>query len=289
MFGPSLERLRFNGFCCVCLEDEEEHAARIADLSLKSVPIRWYRKIKTDIVKNDASAGFLAALGCANPKVEPLNAPFSDGANGQLLLSTTTPYIGVNARIELIDSSHGPAMQVTTRDYQFIDDDEAVGCGDGTVTESDTPVMIKVIPLTEIDVVSAANADEWNTLGLGHVCRSGIIMRGSSGKGKRADTTGRKLLVFDVVRTSVHSMPRDEVVRHLNNVVSWGKGSKISTGTDVSWGTDSNTKPNAKQDGKPILHPVKTDNRSTTGVKKVASDVTEKKNNKQRRPSSPKI
>uniref|UniRef100_A0A7S4MRZ9 Uncharacterized protein n=1 Tax=Odontella aurita TaxID=265563 RepID=A0A7S4MRZ9_9STRA len=216
--------LHIKGFCCPCLESEEDHLTRIAELSLKTIPIKWYRRIKTNPVQDNkgwfSPGGVLPACGALDDPNTEGGLKQNDAANPEL-----SCYVGIDATLDVFDTSAGPSLCMTSMQFNFVDDDDlSISNGENAKAYGNKPsVMNKLIPLRDISHVSCGNDDDWNELGIEdfHVC--GIIAHGVPKK-DRQDVPGRKILIFNVVKgTKQHSLRRDEVAQHLNTLVSWNR------------------------------------------------------------------
>jgi hypothetical protein len=225
MFGP-IQRLRLCGSLCPCFESEEEHALRVADMLLKSVPVRWYRKLRVSpySMGGDTLMGatndvvFKACYGCYSSQQIPA------AVRKPTTLPTTTQYVGIDASLDVIDTRQGPALLIASNDYSFVDDDNE--------SSSQMPAMQtmkKIIPLKDIQMAARGDGKEWETMGLEGLSSTGIIVYSKTSKDPQDDTSEdrteirKKLLVFQVMPGSKLSLTRDEAMKHLNTLISWDR------------------------------------------------------------------
>lgn len=225
MLGP-IQRLRLCGSLCSCFESDEEHALRVADMLLKSVPVRWYRKLRVSpySVGGDTLMGatndvaLKACYGCSSSQQIPA------AVRKPTTLPTTTQYVGIDASLDVIDTRQGPALLIASNDYSFVDDDN-----ESSSQVTDMQTMKKIIPLKDIQMAVRGDGKEWETMGLGGLSGTGIIVYGKTSNGPQDDTSeGRteikkKLLVFQVMPGSKLSLTRDEAMKHLNTLISWDR------------------------------------------------------------------
>jgi hypothetical protein len=140
-------------------------------------------------------------------------------------LPTTTQYVGIDASLDVIDTRQGPALLIISNDYSFVDDDN-----ESSSQAPATQTMKKIIPLKDIRMASRGDGKEWETMGLGALSSTGIIVYSkatsndpqddSSGNGAKMK---KKLLVFQVMPGSKLSLTRDEAMKHLNTLISWDR------------------------------------------------------------------
>lgn len=230
MFGP-IQRLRVCGSICPCFESNEEHALRVADLLLQSVPIRWYRKLRVapysvggDTLMS-ATEDVVGGTWCGSSQIpaaarKPTEQP------------TMTQYVGIDASLDVVDTRQGPALLVSSNGYSFVDDDDDdVGTNrNGTKLEK----MSKTILLKDIRMASRGTAATWDGMGLGQaVGNKGIIIYSKKDKlveesgGGGVDAAMKMFLVMQVMPGSKLSLSRDEAMKHLNTLISWDRAGPI--------------------------------------------------------------
>lgn len=229
--------LHINGFCCPCLESEEDHLTRIAELSLTTVPIRWYRKIKTKSeIRQEKrwfprTDGVLQCSGSPNETSKDGELEIESNANQNEL----SCYVGIDATLDVFDTSSGPSICITSNEFDFVDDDDSTyEEGTKATTPGHKPtIMKKLIRLRDIGEISCGNDKDWNDFGVEdfHVC--GVVVRsllGDTHTSRGQNVTGRKILVFNVIQgTKQHNLKRDEIVQHLNTLASWDRRKRIAS------------------------------------------------------------
>lgn len=207
--------LHINGFCCPCLESEEDHLTRIAELSLTTVSIKWYRRMITNPGSGEDKGWFSGdgVLQCGSIQNTTDNALRVGNDLNQPELSC---YVGIDATLDVFDTSNGPAVFITSKEYKFVDDDSSLSEDKYDKISGVKPaVMQKCIPLYKIGSVSSGTDNDWNDFGVEDFHVSGVVLR---------DNRGKKLLIFNVGQGSKQrSLTRNEVVQHLSTLVSWDR------------------------------------------------------------------
>ena len=227
MIGP-LARLRLLVCCCPCLESESDRSARDGIIALQGIPLKWYRKCKSEDINTAA-----VAKGDNQPRSSP-GAAIVDGINeglsqigikcslsGDGFALAPTCNVGIVSTLDVIDTDDGPALRVTPRCsseklYTFIDED------DSKVTGRRRPAP-KTVMLRDIGTVGAGDGllESASRIAGGLSCGVKVF-------GKAVDSTllvgpATPLLQFDVFETAIHGVTRDEVVLHLNALVTWNR------------------------------------------------------------------
>eukprot|EP00568_Trieres_chinensis_P007617 CAMPEP_0183294714 /NCGR_PEP_ID=MMETSP0160_2-20130417/2938_1 /TAXON_ID=2839 ORGANISM="Odontella Sinensis, Strain Grunow 1884" /NCGR_SAMPLE_ID=MMETSP0160_2 /ASSEMBLY_ACC=CAM_ASM_000250 /LENGTH=229 /DNA_ID=CAMNT_0025456073 /DNA_START=60 /DNA_END=746 /DNA_ORIENTATION=- len=218
-----LSRLRFYGFCCPCIESEEDNAARIAALSVQGVPVKWHRSVHALTPPGTAQQSLesrAAEGGCGNGLTGAeryIGKIVEKGfrALGELN-SSTTSYVGIEATLDMVDGPFGPSIRVTPNwsakeEHYFSDQDDGGITPVGVCRASST----KTVPLMEVEEVAAG--DGWNQRGR---VSCGVRVHGKSDAHQLVGK-GKKLLLFDVHESALHGVTRDEVVGHMNTLLAW--------------------------------------------------------------------
>lgn len=228
MIGP-LARLRFLVCCCPCFESESDHSARDGVVALQGIPVKWYRKCKSQD-SNNASPSVTEAEnrprspGAAivdgiNEGMSQMGIKCSLSADGFALAPTCS--VAIVSTLDVVDTDDGPALRITPRCssdklYTFVDED------DSKVTGRRRPAP-KTVMLRDIGTVAAGDGL------LGSASRiAGGLSCGVKVFGKAVDSTllvgpATALLQFDVFETTIHGVTRDEAVMHLNTLVTWNR------------------------------------------------------------------
>lgn len=190
--GP-MERLRLGGIWCACMESDDHVYYRLADMALRSVPIRWLRRLGH------------------------YNSPTDGAVQGQVDSSDATkpPNAIINATLDVVDTAAGPAIRVISNQFVFADED------DGDVRAiSDNIVISKTILLKNITSTSGGTFDDWARMGLlsgeGRIMSTGVMIKFKDGSKERT-------LSFEVKSQSgvKHGLTRDDVVKHINALVDF--------------------------------------------------------------------
>ena len=193
--GP-LERLRLGGICCACVESSDDLYYRLADLALTSVPVRWLRRLGH---YNSPSDGAVRGLVDGSDAVKPPNAI-------------------INATLDVLDTSDGPAIRVTSNQFVFADEDDGE-----VVAISDNIVISKTILLKNVTSASGGTFDDWAKMGLlsgeGRIMSTGVMIKSRDS----ATSDKERTLIFEVkTQPGVkHGLSRDDVVKHINALVDF--------------------------------------------------------------------
>lgn len=234
-----LTQLRVQGFLCPFAESEEDYVARSAALTLQSVPLRWYREVKNDgsakaaVPQESAlNEGDSAGGGDSN---DFLNSVVNNLARGvdqvakALSLEDLPPeahrtaYIGIGATLNVQEGPKGPSIIVTPASdsevpenvYEFCDLDDS-GLQKNTKRVS-APKTVALCDITEV----APGDGFFNKRG--RVSCDVRVHGLPDTNGFSAFGVGEAVLLFDVGESTVHGVTRDEVGKHLNDLVEWDK------------------------------------------------------------------
>lgn len=223
MLGP-VQRLRICGSMCPCFVSEQEHAMRIADLFLQSVPILWYRKIKVSPY-NEGGSTLLGATDdlfsgvCGKLEDHQIPKPARKPGMGP----TITTFVPIEATLNVVDTNKGPALLITSNKYSFVDDDD----------ETDTnksEIMSKRILFKNMLLATAGKASEWEAIGVppddAFVILSKDMSADSNDKLARSKFT--RVLTCRLLPGSKLSLSREETLRHLNTLISWDNTGPIN-------------------------------------------------------------
>lgn len=206
--------LHINGFCCPCLESEGDHLTRVAEISLTTVPIRWYRKITTKSPTGKGKKWF-----SKTDVVAPCGSPNDTIETSQANQTELSSYVGIDATLDVFDTASGPSIYITSREFNFVDDEDSVH----EKNKAYNPAMQKVIRLRDVGEISCGNDMDWKDFGVEDFHECGVVLRGQPGEGGK-DATGKKLLIFNVIHgDTAHNSTRNEVVQHLNTLFSWDR------------------------------------------------------------------
>jgi len=193
--GP-MERLRLGGIFCACMEGDDHSHYRLADMALKSVPIRWLRR-----------------LGHFNSPTDGAVQGQVDGGD-----ATKPPNAIIDATLNAVDTADGPAIRVISNQFVFADED------DGDVRAiSENIVISKTVLLKNITSVSGGTFDDWAKMGLlsgdGRIMSTGVMIKFKDGiKSDKERTLSFETKSQPGVK---HGLTRDEVVKHLDALVDF--------------------------------------------------------------------
>jgi len=183
LLGP-IQRLRFWSTLFPYFVSEEEQAIRNADMCLQSVPIRWLRRVQVlprEERKNrhGANTGNSIIAEAAKMTVCGSDTTFSsEEAQEQAVVSRYSPYIGIDATVTVIDTQDGPALEILSHQYTFVDygsDTAPVEWNSilssspgrsGIYTDTNCTTMRKVIPFGQMEFATAGEEAEWEAIGL---------------------------------------------------------------------------------------------------------------------------
>ena len=230
MVGP-LARLRLLGCCCPCLESESDHSARDGVVALQGVPVKWYRRCKSEDIKvsptsssvseaeNQPKRPGAAILDGINEGMSQMGIKCSLSADGFALAPTDN--VGIVSTLDVVDTDDGPALRITPRCASdkiltFVDEDDSKATG----RRRPAP---KTVMLRDIGSVAAGDGllESASRITGGLTCGVKVF-------GKEMDSTllvgpAEALLQFDVFETTIHGITRDETVLHLNTLVTWNR------------------------------------------------------------------
>lgn len=210
MFGP-VQTLRLYGSMCPYFEGDEDRAVRAADLILKAIPIRWYRKLRVAPTQaNDGETLMSATRDMITGRKRTELAADED------TIATMTQYVGIDASLDLIDTPNGPALFIESNDCSFVDDDD----DESQHSRASVHKTSKTILLRNIRKASRGKEKAWKAIGLENTYDTGIFLY----RRQKKDKEGSKkkiLTLFEVMPSS--SITRNETLKHLKTIISWDK------------------------------------------------------------------
>mmetsp|Transcript_28981 Transcript_28981/g.33134 ORF Transcript_28981/g.33134 Transcript_28981/m.33134 type:complete len:637 (-) Transcript_28981:241-2151(-) len=200
LLGP-IQRLRFWSTLCPYFVSEEEQAMRNADMILQSVPVRWYRRVQIlpsgtkDRHKQTSLLDAMNDLSCFGGDNKGVDTSYNtndistdiedyDNDHDDFLEAEDepkyTPYIGIDATINVIDTKEGPALEIISNQYTFVDYDyephndvysntlqQQSSNNTKSNTNNDTMdcmTMKKVILFKHMHLTTIGDDEEWETI-----------------------------------------------------------------------------------------------------------------------------
>ena len=221
------------------MTNETDHAAREACVVLSGVSIKWHHKVVNEKGENEKHGEAQDDDSAQQRHTTAANAGdearriLCDGINriatslsGNSLHLTTTKDVVIEATIDVVDTADGPAVRITPRCSpdtmrSFVDEDD-----DSNLRGRRRPAC-RTLLLRDVDTATAGDGimDSAGAMaGAGISC--GVKLYGKrhlNSKSMPAIGPAPVLLQFDVLETVVHKVTREEVVQHLNALMSWNK------------------------------------------------------------------
>ena len=211
--GP-IERLRFGGILCSCIESQDQSYYRLADLALRTnLQVRWLRRLGQYNVPSSSAVSDAEVIGRTSKCTPKEAGPKTDVVK--------PPNAVINASLDIIDAPQGTAVRLTSSQFIFADEDD----GD-VVAISEGIVLTKTVLLRDIVSVTGGSFDEWARLGLlagdGRIMNTGVLVKSRSSNGSGGNVRER-VLMFEVKARpgAKHGLSRDDVVKHLNTLVDF--------------------------------------------------------------------
>ena len=216
------------------MTNETDYAAREACVVLSGVSIKWYRKVVCEDGEYGECHGESQENDDGGQRRTTTNAGdaarriLCEGINqiatslsGESLHLTTTKDVGIEATLNVVDTTDGPAIRITPRCspdtmHSFMDEDD-----DGNFRGRRRPAS-RTILLRDIDAAAVGDGmlDSAGAMaGAGVSC--GVKIYGK----RHLNSVGPApvLLQFDVLEAIIHKVTRDEVIQHMNTVVIWNR------------------------------------------------------------------